>query len=128
MLSLACQEKNALGPLGMKSSAFFLNRTIERRLAEACLPVANDRGGFRQIECPHFELGINPAGNLHTTAEDLGRFLSRLFAEAQAGGLKANVSGQRLSLAPRGALKFEASVHVAHESMFANMPLRRRNR
>lgn len=47
--------------------------------------MADGRDGFREIASPHFELGTIPAGNLYTTAEDLGRFLSFLFARGRAG-------------------------------------------
>jgi CubicO group peptidase (beta-lactamase class C family) len=77
---VAYQEKHLLTPMGMKSSSFLLNRTLKPRLAKGYLPVADGRGGFREIETPHFELGTIPAGNLYTTAEDLARFLSFLFA------------------------------------------------
>jgi CubicO group peptidase (beta-lactamase class C family) len=80
---VAYQEKHLLTPIGMKSSSFLMNRTLRPRLAKGYLPVADGRGGFREIETPHFELGTIPAGNLYTTAEDLARFLSFLFSRAQ---------------------------------------------
>ncbi len=80
------QRRHLLGPMGMTSSAFVMNRTLRPRLAKGYLPVADSHGGFREIEAPAFELGTIPAGNLYTTAEDLARFLSFLFAEGSAGG------------------------------------------
>ena len=79
------QARHLLAPIGMNDSSFRLNRTLKKRLAKGYLPVADGRGGFREIESPHFELGTIPAGNLYTTARDLGRFLSFLFAEGWIG-------------------------------------------
>ena len=80
------QRRQLLGPIGMGSSAFMMNGTLRPRLAKGYLPVADGHGGFREIEAPAFELGTIPAGNLYTTAEDLARFLSFLFAEGNVGG------------------------------------------
>lgn len=80
------QEQQLLGPLGMGSSAFRINESLRPRLAKGYLPVADGKGGFREVEAPHFELGTVPAGNLYTTAEDLARFLSFLFAGGRIGG------------------------------------------
>ncbi len=79
------QRRHLLGPIGMNSSDFLLNRQLKKRLATAYLPVADGHDGFREIESPNFELGTIPAGNLYTTAEDLARFLSFLFARGRAG-------------------------------------------
>lgn len=80
------QRRAVLDPIGMSSSGFLLDRSLKRRLAKGCLPVADGRGGFREMEAPQFELGTIPAGNLYTTAEDLARFLRFLFAGGRAGG------------------------------------------
>ena len=72
-------------PTGMKHSSFVHNRQVEHDLATGYLPVANGRGGFREIEAPRFELGTIPAGNLYTTAEDLAIFLRVLFAGGRSG-------------------------------------------
>lgn len=80
------QRRRLLGPLGMDSSAFLMNRALRPRLAKGYLPVADGQGGFREVEAPPFELGIIPAGNLYTTAEDLARFLTFLFAQGRMAG------------------------------------------
>jgi serine beta-lactamase-like protein LACTB len=80
------QEEHLLGPIGMTSSAFRLERRLKPRLARAYMMVAQENGEYREIEAPQFELGTIPAGNLYTTAEDLARFLSFLFAQGRAGG------------------------------------------
>jgi serine beta-lactamase-like protein LACTB len=77
------QQRHLLGPIGMDSSAFRMSRALRPRLAKGYLPVADGQGGFCEIEAPPFELGIIPAGNLYTTAEDLARFLAFLFAQGR---------------------------------------------
>jgi len=69
-------ERAVLEPMGMASSAFEPSPTIRDRLAKAFL------WGYdgRQFPAPTFELGMAPAGSLYSTVEDLGRFLSVLFA------------------------------------------------
>ncbi|MBI4325409.1 MAG: beta-lactamase family protein [Chloroflexi bacterium] len=79
------QEKHLLRPIGMRHSAFLLTAKIKPHLAKGYLPVADGKGGFREMEAPQFELGILPAGNLYTTAKDLATFLSFLFAPGRAG-------------------------------------------
>jgi serine beta-lactamase-like protein LACTB len=79
------QQRHLLDPIGMNSSGFLLNRSLKQRLATGYMPVADGRDGFREIEAPSFELGTIPAGNLYTTADDLARFLSFLFAGGRAG-------------------------------------------
>ncbi len=74
-----------LRPMGMKQSSFVRTRQIEHQLAKGYMPVANGRGGFREIEAPNFELGTIPAGNLYTTAQDLAIFLRVLFAGGRSG-------------------------------------------
>lgn len=74
----AYQAERLLGPLGMTDSGFLLGRALKSRLARGYLPVAERDGGFREIVAPQFEFGILPAGNLYSTAEDLGRFLKAL--------------------------------------------------
>lgn len=68
----------------MRHSGFVLNQQMEHRLAKGYLPVANGKGGFREIEAPRFELGTSAAGNLYSTAEDLAIFLRVLFAGGRA--------------------------------------------
>lgn len=79
------QKKHLLGPIGMSRSGFLLTPETRSRLAKGYMFVADGRGGFQEIVAPHFKLGTLPAGNLYTTAEDLARFMSFLFAEGRAG-------------------------------------------
>ncbi len=80
------QREHLLRAIGMTSSAFLADETIRRRLATGYMQVADGRGGFRRTESPRFELGTIPAGNLYTSAEDLGRFLAFLFARGEVDG------------------------------------------
>jgi CubicO group peptidase (beta-lactamase class C family) len=74
----AYQQKYVLQPLGMTNSSFARNAQLRRKLAVGYLPVAQRRGGFKEIPAPVFELGTVAAGNLYTTAEDLARFIAWL--------------------------------------------------
>jgi CubicO group peptidase (beta-lactamase class C family) len=80
------ERRHVLGPLGMTSSSFLADDKIRDNLSTSYMHVADGRGGFRSIESPHFELGTIPAGNLYTSAVDLARFLSFLFAEGAVDG------------------------------------------
>lgn len=77
------QQAKVLGPLGMTSSAWVLDQKLKRRFAVGYLPVADGKGGFREIATPHFELGTIPAGNLYTTCEDLSLFVRCLFNDGK---------------------------------------------
>jgi D-alanyl-D-alanine dipeptidase len=63
----------------MTSSAFLPEPAIAGRLAKATM------WGYdgRRFPAPTFQLGMAPAGSLYSTVEDLGRFLSVLFAGGQ---------------------------------------------
>jgi len=78
------QQKFVLGPLGMVDSSFVLDGRLQERYAPGNMWVADSHGGFNEIEAPRFQLGTLSAGNLYTTAGDLARFLSCLFADGRA--------------------------------------------
>jgi CubicO group peptidase (beta-lactamase class C family)/D-alanyl-D-alanine dipeptidase len=65
-----------LDPLGMTHSAFEPSPALNKDLAGAVM------WGYdgREFPAPTFELGMAPAGCMYTTVNDLGRFLSALFA------------------------------------------------
>src|SRR5262249_28625654 len=69
-------QKAVLGPLGMRKAAFELTPELRRDLAHATMWTLDGR----TFEAPTFPLGTSPAGNLYATVNDLGRFLSVLFA------------------------------------------------
>lgn len=77
------QQKYLLDPITMNHSAWRLTPKVKETIATGYLPVADGRGGFNEVRAPQFEFGILPAGNLYTTAEDLGRFLIFLFGEGR---------------------------------------------
>ena len=74
-----------LRPMEMKHSSFVRTKAVTYQLATGYMLVANDRGGFHEIEAPRFALGTLPAGDLYTTAEDLAIFLRVLFAGGRSG-------------------------------------------
>ncbi|MBL9139340.1 MAG: beta-lactamase family protein [Verrucomicrobiales bacterium] len=80
------QQEHLLRPLGMERSAFLLQPQWKGELAKGYLPVATTTVGFREIEAPHFEFGILPAGNLYSTAPDLGRFLVAMLNGGEGPG------------------------------------------
>lgn len=82
----AYQQKNILGKLNMKDSAWLRKNLPEGRLIKSYINIADGRGGWHRKETPVFDLGTIPAGNLFTTVNDLGRFASAL--------IKANPDGQ----------------------------------
>ncbi len=75
-------KRAVLDPLGLKESGFEPTPEINRRLAKAFMWTIDGR----VFDAPTFQLGISPAGSMYTTVNDLGRFMSALFA----GGKGAN--------------------------------------
>jgi CubicO group peptidase (beta-lactamase class C family)/D-alanyl-D-alanine dipeptidase len=75
-------HNRVLDPLGMTHSAFEPSPALNKELAEAVM------GGYdgREFAAPTFELGMAPAGCMYTTVNDLGRFLSALFAGGKGSG------------------------------------------
>ncbi|HET7553390.1 MAG TPA: serine hydrolase, partial [Gemmatimonadaceae bacterium] len=65
-----------LDPAGMSSSAFARNEVPERQIASAYMWTLDGR----TTPAPTFDLGMAPAGSMYTTVDDLGRFMSMLFA------------------------------------------------
>jgi serine beta-lactamase-like protein LACTB len=75
-------HNRVLDPLGMTHSAFEPSAALNKDLAEAVM------WGYdgREFAAPTFELGMAPAGCMYTTVNDLGRFLSALFAGGKGPG------------------------------------------
>lgn len=69
------QEK-LLEPLGLKRSSFEPRADLMRDLAHSLMWTYHGR----EFDAPSFELGIAPAGCMYSTATDLARFLTILFA------------------------------------------------
>jgi CubicO group peptidase (beta-lactamase class C family) len=74
------QRKHILNPLGLTNSAWSLSHADRKRIVGSHIRIADGRGGFDRRQTPLFDLGTIPAGNLFSTAEDLGRFASALMA------------------------------------------------
>lgn len=69
-------QKAVLEPLGLQRSSFELTPVLEKELAAAIMWTYHGR----TFPAPGFPLGMAPAGSMYSTVEDLGRFLSVLFA------------------------------------------------
>jgi D-alanyl-D-alanine dipeptidase len=72
-------EHALLGPLGMTRSSFEPSPELARELANGLMWTYDGQ----TIATPTFLLGTGPAGNLVSTVNDLGRFLSFLFAQGR---------------------------------------------
>jgi CubicO group peptidase (beta-lactamase class C family)/D-alanyl-D-alanine dipeptidase len=75
-------KRKVLDPLGLKKSAFEPTPELKKDLAAAVMWTYDGR----VFPAPTFGLGMAPAGSMYSTVNDLGRFLSALFA----GGRGAN--------------------------------------
>jgi serine beta-lactamase-like protein LACTB len=75
-------HNRVLDPLGMKRSAFEPTLELMRDLAAATMWTYHGR----TFDAPTFELGMAPAGSMYSTVNDLGRFLSVLFAGGEGPG------------------------------------------
>ena len=65
-----------LDPAGMSSSAFARDEVPGSQIASAYMWTLDGR----TFPAPTFDLGMAPAGSMYTTVDDLGRFMSMLFA------------------------------------------------
>jgi serine beta-lactamase-like protein LACTB len=75
-------QRRVLDPLGMKSSSFLLTPEAKTRLADAVMWTYHGR----EFAAPTFELGEAPAGCMYSTALDLAKFQSCLFAGGAVDG------------------------------------------
>jgi D-alanyl-D-alanine dipeptidase/CubicO group peptidase (beta-lactamase class C family) len=71
-----------LRPAGLEHSSFAPRDDVTQRLASATMWAYD----ARTFEAPGFQLGMSPAGSMYSTVEDLGRFLSMLFADGEGPG------------------------------------------
>ncbi len=69
-------KKVVLDPIGMSSTAFSRKEVPQKRIASAYMWTLDKR----TFPAPTFDLGTAPAGSMYTTVDDLGRFMSMLFA------------------------------------------------
>jgi CubicO group peptidase (beta-lactamase class C family)/D-alanyl-D-alanine dipeptidase len=72
-------KEKLLGPLDMNNSSFDPSPKLRKRLASALMWTWHGR----EFPAPTFELGISPAGNLYSSANDMARFLRFLFARGR---------------------------------------------
>ncbi len=75
-------RREVLEPLGMPNSGFAPTRALRRNLASALMWTYDGR----TFDAPTFELGMAPAGCMYSTVNDLGVFLSMLFARGRGAG------------------------------------------
>ncbi|WP_367874190.1 serine hydrolase domain-containing protein [Luteolibacter sp. Populi] len=78
------QAEGILKPLGMARSGW-LKKEVPEVIASH-IRVADGKGGYDRRSTPLFDLGTIPAGNLYTTAGDLGRFIAMLAAGGDSPG------------------------------------------
>jgi CubicO group peptidase (beta-lactamase class C family)/D-alanyl-D-alanine dipeptidase len=78
-------QRTVLVPLGMTKSGFEPTPALTKNLAAAIMWTYDGR----VFPAPTFSLGMAPAGSMYSTVNDLGRFLSALFAGAK--GAKGRV-------------------------------------
>jgi CubicO group peptidase (beta-lactamase class C family)/D-alanyl-D-alanine dipeptidase len=69
-------KRAVLDPLGLAQSSFEPTPEVTKNLAKAYMWTIDGR----VFEAPTFQMGIGPAGSMYTTVNDLGRFMSALFA------------------------------------------------
>jgi D-alanyl-D-alanine dipeptidase len=69
-------KRTVLDPLGMRRSGFEATPEVRANLAKAYMWTLDGR----VFPAPTFAMGIDPAGALYTTVNDLSRFWSALFA------------------------------------------------
>ena len=77
-------KRAVLDPLGLTHSSFEPTPETNRNLASGFMWTIDGR----TFEAPTFQMGIGPSGSMYTTVNDLGRFMSALFA----GGRGSNGS------------------------------------
>lgn len=72
-------RQKVLQPLGMTQSDFEPTDAVKKELAQAIMWTYQGR----TFPAPTFELGMAPAGSMYSTVNDLGKFLTVLFAEGK---------------------------------------------
>ena len=70
-----------LSPLGLKESSFRPTAEIRAHLADGLMWTLHGR----TFAAPKFELGIEPSGCMYSSANELGKFMSVLFARGKTG-------------------------------------------
>jgi CubicO group peptidase (beta-lactamase class C family)/D-alanyl-D-alanine dipeptidase len=83
-----------LEPLGLKNSSFVRTAAVRKNLADGLMWTVHGR----TFKAPEFELGISPAACMYSSANDLARFMSALFAREKGGVLKPEMWEQMLTV------------------------------
>ncbi|MGZ8938188.1 MAG: serine hydrolase [Limisphaerales bacterium] len=83
-----------LEPLGLKESSFVRTPSVASNLADGLMWTLHGP----TFKAPSFELGIGPAACIYSSANDLGRFMSTLFARKSGGVLKPETWDQMLTV------------------------------
>src|SRR5688500_3057682 len=83
-----------LGPLGLRDSSFVRTPAVEAKLADGLMWTMHGR----TFKAPPFELGISPAACMYSSANDLARFMSALFARHAGVVLKPETWEQMLKV------------------------------
>jgi CubicO group peptidase (beta-lactamase class C family)/D-alanyl-D-alanine dipeptidase len=77
-------QRAVLAPLGLKKSGFEPTAALTKDLAQAIMWTYDGR----VFPAPTFALGMAPAGSMYSTVNDLGRFVSVLFAGGSGKGVR----------------------------------------
>ena len=83
-----------LEPLGLKESSFVRTPAVASNLADGLMWTLHGP----TFKAPTFELGIAPAACMYSSANDLARFMSALFARNSGGVLKPETWNQMLTV------------------------------
>jgi CubicO group peptidase (beta-lactamase class C family)/D-alanyl-D-alanine dipeptidase len=100
-------ERRILTPLGMTRSSFQPGADLKSQIAHGLMWTYDGQ----TIATPTFLLGTGPAGNLVSSAADLGRFVSFLFARGRGpGGVVIKPETLRTMVEPQPARPGESPV------------------
>ena len=112
-------QKAVLEPMGMHKSSFAATPAVTQDLATAYMWTYHGT----EFKAPTFPLGMAPAGSMYSTVNDLGKFLSTLFAGGK-GVLKPETLEQMWTpqFAPKGTkegfgIGFSVDEFTAHYYM-----------
>jgi CubicO group peptidase (beta-lactamase class C family)/D-alanyl-D-alanine dipeptidase len=75
-------EEEVLRPLGLNQSSFRPTAAVRENLADGLMWTIHGR----TFAAPKFELGIAPAGCMYSSVNELGHFMTVLFARGRSGG------------------------------------------
>jgi CubicO group peptidase (beta-lactamase class C family)/D-alanyl-D-alanine dipeptidase len=85
-------DRVLLRPLGMTHSGYELTPELKKHLAKATMWTYHGR----TFDAPTFAMGTQPAGNLYSTVNDVGKLLSFLFAGGRTADGKQHLKRETL--------------------------------